>query len=359
MSTQVLPSQDAFASRAPLAPKGGHKNTGWAGAHPSYAPSIQTEASKKVDQAAKQGFSAAHPRSAGHHLHPAHVVPPQRTRSPSPGYSAQAAAHPHPTYAAPVAPSAGRGRSKEVTPKTASKSHPRALKGKEPLNIQSGYPNDTSSLRGETSDTIREPKHPKQFYVDADSKVAKCTWTVLSPRKDYREYSIIITNLILPILKAQVEQPLRTVLGLKEGQPVPPPPKEINPALADQIYKGVIVPLMQKLPRADEKIDPDWKEEARKHAVNIAKALFPNESLYLARTLQALKKVSSKDSMAQVFSNPNSLAVALACEADRAFTPIVEREFREVEALFKKQVHENPEATLNAVAKTLASVTVK
>jgi len=326
MSTQVLPSQDAFASRAPLAPIGGHKNTDWAGAYPSHAPSAQEELSKKVAQTAQKGLSAAHPRPAGHHLHPAHVVPPQRTRSPSPGQSAQAAAHP--TYAAPIASSAGRGRSREVTPKTGSQAHPYIPKGKEPVAIQApkeikvGW--DTFQEQAERPDFDPTTMYlPKEVYEKADNALSQCIWTINDPECGIRMASVGYTNFIVKSLNREIRLPLAT--GKLSSQKV------------SEVYNHVL----SFLPKEKPKVDTDLVrgEELWNRAKNIFSLYYQKEVRIFLKWLMA-QGVTQEDALDKLAAKRESLADAIGWEALSLVKRYDIHLEKKVEA-FKKQVEQN------------------
>jgi len=292
------------------------------------------------------GLQGVYPAATwnAHSTHPAYsapVVKPQAQRVAKAAYPAlapQQAPPPYnPAYHAPSAPPAVLRKPIPQPPQKApapSKPDP--------------YATD------ETYDTIKELKYDKEFYTAADSKVSKCIWTFLSPLEDYRESSVIITNLLVPIIEKQVKQLLQAILG---QQKVPTLKGELDQATAQRIQQRIIDPLLSKLPKEGEKIDALWREEARKHAVNIGRVRFSEEFVYLAKAFKAVHSVPLKEAVAHVLTNPkNSLADALGCEADRVFGFIIEQKAKKVAGLVKQTAFEKPEESLNKIIDVLENI---
>jgi len=276
--------------------QGGYPASNW-GAHPAYAAPVSPQA-QRVTQAARQVYQAP------------------------PAYNPEIAHH---------APSAPPATLRKPVPQPPQKSQP-------------SQPDPYAT--NETYDTIRELKYPEELYTQADSKFLQCQWTFISPLKDYRESSVIITNLLVPILEKQVKQPLQVILGQKN---IPTLKGELDPSTAQRIQQGIIDPILSKLPKEGEKIDPLWREEARKHVVNIAKASFHEEIPYLAKAFKRVHNVTLQEAAKQILMNPkNSLADALGCEADKVLGTILKREKDELRLLIE-QNQENPKLLSEAV----------
>jgi len=171
------------------------------------------------------------------------------------------------------------------------------------------------------------------IYSPQDYKAADkgCHWTYETPNEEaHKVHSMLLTNVIRPWIHRHVKVPLLRIFKREKEGKLPPPPAldKLDLGVARTIKRDVVDSVLSKLPKTGESFDEMWLKEGKEHAKNISRANFSDESLYLARSLQKTDGIDSKQSMATLFMDSDSLATAIACEALRH--PVVKERAEEL-----------------------------
>jgi len=213
-----------------------------------------------------------------------------------------------------------------AAPAPASATYGGSVQPKYAPSVSSGHPSAPQAAQ-KTHDLLGEIYKPED-YKAADKG---CHWTYESPNEEaHKVHSMLLTNVIRPWIHRHVKVPLLKIFRReKEGKLSPPPALDgLDPAVARTIKKDIVDPVLARLPKANESFDEMWLKEGKEHAKNISRTNFSDESIYLARSLQKVDGIDSKQSMAKLFTSEDSLAAAIACEALRH--PVVKKRAEEL-----------------------------
>jgi len=199
-------------------------------------------------------------------------------------------------------------------------------------SVSSGHPSAAQAAAQSSqkaSDLLGAIYSPAE-YVGADSKVAKCHWTYETPNEEaHKVHSMLLTNVIRPWIHRHVRVPLLKIFGREKEKTLPALKEDLDVTSAQSVRREVIDPIMAKLPKQGETFDPMWREEARKHAFNIARTGYSEDFVYLAKALKITDSIPLKEAVARALSDPqDSLPDAIACEALRH--PVVKKRAEEL-----------------------------
>ena len=202
--------------------------------------------------------------------------------------------------------------------------------------------------------------YDQAVYLAADSKTVKCLWKSDSPDSKVQNKAIAITNTVYPLLEQHIRAPLKKALGISEIRPFK---GKLDPVKAQAVYKQVIKPTLDLLPiRPEQIIQDDVRKEARRKCINLMRAYFSPELLYLLHAMAGAQKQTLKIAVDSVGANSEGSVVdAIACEATRQLGEAVCKTLRETAARAEDLYNKRPEYSTQiaeAVAEAVAGLRV-